>query len=69
MFRRTSQIAIAAAIALMPTLLLAGGPPRLSFPIEGVTAETADTFGLYVLGVGAAVFVAGWVLAKVSGEK
>ena len=35
----------------------------------GVTAETADTFGLQVLGVGAAVFVAGWVLAKVSGEK
>ena len=32
----------------------------------GVTAETADTFGLQVLGVGAAVFVAGWVLAKVS---
>ena len=35
----------------------------------GVTAETADTFGLQILGVGAAVFVMGWVLAKVSGEK
>jgi hypothetical protein len=35
----------------------------------GVTAETADTFGLQVLAVGVAVFVAGWVLAKVSGEK
>jgi basic amino acid/polyamine antiporter, APA family len=35
----------------------------------GVTAETADTFGLQVLGIGVAVFVAGWVLAKVSGEK
>jgi APA family basic amino acid/polyamine antiporter len=35
----------------------------------GVTAETADTFGLQVLGVAIAVFVAGWVLAKVSGEK
>ena len=35
----------------------------------GVTAETADTFGLQVLGVGAAVFAAGWVLARVSGEK
>ena len=34
-----------------------------------VTAETADTFGLQVLGVGAAVFAAGWVLGKVSGEK
>jgi hypothetical protein len=31
-----------------------------------VTAETADTFGLRVLGLGAAVFVAGWVLTKVS---
>jgi uncharacterized membrane protein YsdA (DUF1294 family) len=35
----------------------------------GVTADTADTFGLQVLGVGVAVFVAGWVLARVSGEK
>ena len=35
----------------------------------GVTAETADTFGLVVLGVGATVFVAGWALAKVAGEK
>ena len=35
----------------------------------GVTAETADTFGLQILGVGLAVFVAGWLLAKVSGEK
>jgi APA family basic amino acid/polyamine antiporter len=34
-----------------------------------VTAETADTFGLQVLGVGIAVFVLGWVLSKVSGEK
>jgi APA family basic amino acid/polyamine antiporter len=29
-----------------------------------VTAETADTFGLQVLGAGAAVFVAGWLLTK-----
>jgi hypothetical protein len=42
MFRRTSQISVAAAIALAPALLLAGGPARLSLPIEGVTAETAD---------------------------
>jgi len=35
----------------------------------GVTADTADTFGLQVLGVGVAVFVTGWLLAKVSGEK
>jgi basic amino acid/polyamine antiporter, APA family len=34
-----------------------------------ITAENADTFGLQVLGVGLAVFVIGWVLAKVSGEK
>ena len=31
--------------------------------------ETADTFGLQVLGVGVAVFVVGRMLAKVSGEK
>jgi APA family basic amino acid/polyamine antiporter len=34
-----------------------------------VTAETADTFGLQVLGVAIGVFVIGWVLARVSGEK
>jgi APA family basic amino acid/polyamine antiporter len=34
-----------------------------------VTAETADTFGLQVLGVAIGVFVVGWVLARVSGEK
>jgi basic amino acid/polyamine antiporter, APA family len=34
-----------------------------------ITAENSDTFGLQVLGVGLAVFVIGWVLAKVSGEK
>jgi basic amino acid/polyamine antiporter, APA family len=39
------------------------------FPGVGVTAETADTFGLQVLAVGLAVFVAGWVLTKVSGER
>jgi hypothetical protein len=33
-----------------------------------VTAETADTFGLQVLGIGIAVFVIGWILSKVSGE-
>jgi hypothetical protein len=42
MFRKTSQIAVAAAIALAPDLLLAGGPARLSFPVEGVTAKNAD---------------------------
>ena len=35
----------------------------------GVTAETADTFGLQVLAVGVAVFATGWLLATVSGEK
>jgi basic amino acid/polyamine antiporter, APA family len=34
-----------------------------------VTAETADTFGLQVLGIAIAVFVVGWILTKVSGEK
>ncbi len=34
-----------------------------------VTAETADTFGLQVLGVGLVVFVIGKVLQKVSGEQ
>ena len=35
----------------------------------GVTAQSADTFGLQVLGAGAAVFATGWVLARVSGEQ
>jgi APA family basic amino acid/polyamine antiporter len=35
----------------------------------GVTAEAADTFGLQVLGVAVAVYVVGFILAKVSGEK
>jgi basic amino acid/polyamine antiporter, APA family len=34
-----------------------------------VTAETADTFGLQVLGVAIAVYVVGWILARVSGER
>jgi hypothetical protein len=34
-----------------------------------VTAESADTFGLTVLGVAIAVYALGWVLARVSGEK
>jgi hypothetical protein len=34
-----------------------------------VTAETADIFGLQVLGIAVAVFVLGWVLGKVSGER
>ena len=33
-----------------------------------VNAENADTFGLQVLGVGIAVYVVGWILARVSGE-
>jgi hypothetical protein len=42
MFRRTSQIAVAAAIALAPAQLLAGGPPFLSLPVDGVTVDNAD---------------------------
>jgi hypothetical protein len=34
-----------------------------------VSAETADTFGLQVLGVSVAVYALGWILQKVSGEK
>jgi APA family basic amino acid/polyamine antiporter len=34
-----------------------------------VSAETADTFGLQVLGISAAIYVLGWILQKVSGEK
>jgi hypothetical protein len=36
---------------------------------RGVTADTAATFGLQVLGAGAAVFVGGWLLARVLHEK
>lgn len=35
----------------------------------GVRAKSADTFGLQVLGVGTAVFAAGWAVMKVSGKK
>jgi len=34
-----------------------------------VSAETADTFGLQLLGISAAVYALGWILQKVSGEK
>ena len=34
-----------------------------------VTAANADTFGLQLLGIAVGVFVLGWVLSKVSGEK
>ncbi len=34
-----------------------------------VSAETADTFGLQLLGISAAVYVLGWILQKVSGER
>ncbi len=34
-----------------------------------VTAETADTFGLQVLGIAIAVYVVGWILARLSGER
>ena len=34
-----------------------------------VTAETADTFGLQLLGVSLAIYVVGWVLQRVSGER
>jgi len=34
-----------------------------------VSAETADTFGLQLLGISAAVYALGWILQKVSGER
>jgi hypothetical protein len=34
-----------------------------------VNAETADGFGLQVLGIGLAVFIIGKILQRVSGEK
>ena len=34
-----------------------------------VTAEEADAFGLQLLGVSIAVYVVGWILGRVSGEK
>ena len=34
-----------------------------------VSAETADTFGLQLLGISAAVYVLGWILQKISGER
>ena len=34
-----------------------------------VSAETADTFGLQLLGVSLGVYALGWILQRVSGEK
>jgi hypothetical protein len=35
-------ISLAAAVFLLPSTALAGGPPRLCLPVDGVTAATAD---------------------------
>jgi hypothetical protein len=42
MFRQVSFLALVAAVALAGNPLLAGGPPMLCLPIDGVTAENAD---------------------------
>jgi basic amino acid/polyamine antiporter, APA family len=34
-----------------------------------VSAETADTFGLQLLGVSLAIYVVGWILQRISGER
>lgn len=42
MLRKLSMVVVAAMLGLIPGQLLAGGPPRLCLPIDGVTAENAD---------------------------
>src|SRR5688500_15575268 len=42
MLRKLSMLVVAAMLGLIPGQLLAGGPPRLCLPIDGVTAENAD---------------------------
>ncbi len=42
MIRLLSATAIAAVFLMIPTQLLAGGPPRLCLPIDGVTADNAE---------------------------
>jgi hypothetical protein len=39
---RLSAAAIIAATLMFPTLLVAGGPPRLCLPIDGVTADQVE---------------------------
>ncbi len=41
----------------------------VALPGLRVSAETADTFGLQLLGISAAVYALGWILQKVSGER
>jgi hypothetical protein len=45
MSAKLSLSAVAAALLLSPAPLLAGGPPRLCLPVNGVTAATADACG------------------------
>lgn len=39
---RLSLVTLAIVLGLMPLELLAGGPPRLCLPVDGVTADNAD---------------------------
>jgi hypothetical protein len=41
MFRMLSGTAVAAVFLMIPAQLMAGGPPRLCLPIDGVTADNA----------------------------
>ena len=41
MFRNLAHGVLAAALLLLPAQLLAGGPPFLCLPLEGVSAASA----------------------------
>jgi hypothetical protein len=45
MLRTAFHLCVAAAFFLVPQTILAGGPPWLSVPIEGVTAANANSCG------------------------
>lgn len=42
MFRNLSISAVVAVVVLIPAQLIAGGPPRLCLPIDGVSADNAQ---------------------------
>ncbi len=42
MIRKLSIPTVAALFLLIPAKLMAGGPPRLFMPLDGVTAANAD---------------------------
>src|SRR5262245_25964320 len=40
MFRKIALFAVVSLLAMLPSTLIAGGPPRLCLPIDGVTANS-----------------------------